>query len=58
MNIFVFVKMIEICMEYNLGSGKQLSAIKVSFCINKPGFRGLMSELPSQKADLFMTSYL
>ena len=30
---------------YNLGSGKQLLAIKVSFRINKPGFRGLMSDL-------------
>ena len=49
--------MAEICRGYNLGSGKQLLAIKVSFLINKPGFHGLMSELVtgflSQKADLY-----
>ena len=40
---------------YNLGSGKQLLAIKVSFRVNKPSFRELMSELAtrSQKADLY-----
>ena len=33
---------------YNLGSGKQFLAIKVSFRINKPGFRGLMEELATR----------
>ena len=40
--------MAEICRGgggYNLGSVKQLLAIKVSFCINKPNFWELMSEL-------------
>ena len=40
--------MTEICRGYNLGSGKQLLAIKVSFCINKPGFQELMSELATR----------
>ena len=46
--------MAEICSGgggwYNFGSGKQLLAIKVSFRINKPDFRRLMSELATQKA--------
>ena len=29
---------------YNVGSGKQLLAIKASFRVNKPDFRGLMSK--------------
>ena len=49
--------MTEICRGYNLGSGKQLLAIKVSFRINKPGFQGVnvgIGDLfPSQKADLY-----
>ena len=48
--------MTEICRGYNLGSGKQLLAKKVSFRINKPGFQGVnvgIGDLfPSQKADL------
>ena len=47
---------------YNLGSGKQLLAIKVSFSINKPGFWGLMSEigysLSFKKADLYDIIFL
>ena len=51
--------MAKICRRggYNLGSGKQLLAIKVSFRINKPDFRGLMLELVtwflSQKGHLY-----
>ena len=46
---------------YNLGSGRQLLAIKVSFRINKSGFRRLISELatcPLLRRQTFMTSYL
>ena len=50
--------MTEICRRgYNLGSEKQLLAIKVSFCINKPGFWGVNvgigDSFPSQKGDLY-----
>ena len=47
MNILFLFKMTEIRGGggYNLGSRKQLLDIKVSFCINKPGFQGLMLEL-------------
>ena len=48
--------MTEICRGYNLGSAKQLLAIKVSFRINKSGFRELILELTTrspQKADLY-----
>ena len=51
--------MAEICRGYNLGPGKQLLAIKVSFHINKPSFRGLMSELVTRsllRRPTFMTS--
>ena len=37
---FFLFKMAEIGGGYNLGSGKQLLAITVSFRINKSGFRG------------------
>ena len=46
---------------YNLGSGKQLLAIKVSLRINKSGFWVLMSELVTHsllRRPTFMTSYL
>ena len=42
-------------------AGKQLLAINVSFRINKPGFRGLMSELATRsvlRRLTFMTSYI
>ena len=58
---FCLKLMTEIGRGYNLGSGKQLLAIKVSFCINKPGFQGLMSELATHsllRRLTFMTSYL
>ena len=45
----------------NLGSGKQLFAIKVSFRINKSCFLGLMSELVTLsflRRPTFMMSYL
>ena len=51
--------MAEICKGggYNPGSGKLLLAVKVSFRINKPGFRGLNGGIgdsfPSQKADIY-----
>ena len=47
MNILFLFKMTEIYRGggYNLVSAKQLLAIEVSFRINKPGVRGLMSEL-------------
>ena len=58
MNIFILFKMAEICGEgYNLGLRKQLLAIKVSFGINKPGFRGVNvgtgDLFPSKKADIY-----
>ena len=40
-------------MGYNLGSRKQLLTLKVSFCINRPGSRGLMAVLATWKADLY-----
>ena len=46
---------------YNLESGKQSLAIKVSFRINKHCFWGLMSELVTRsllRRLTFMTSYL
>ena len=45
---------------YNLGPGKQLLAIKVSFRINKRGPRGLMAELATHsllRRSTFMMSY-
>ena len=45
----------------DLGSGKQLLAIKVPFRINKPGFRGFTAELATcslPARPTFMTSYL
>ena len=45
---------------YNLGSGKQLLTIKVSFCINRPGSRGFMTVLATRSLLgrlTFMTSY-
>ena len=46
---------------YNLGSEKQLLTIKVSFCINIPGSRGLMAVLVTRSflgRLTFMMSYL
>ena len=46
---------------YNLGSGKQLLAIKISFGINKSGSRRLMAELATSSLlgkPTFMASYL
>ena len=46
--------MAEICRGYNLGSGKQLLAIKISFRINKLGSRELLGDsFLSQKSDLY-----
>ena len=53
--------MAEICRGYNLGSGKQLLAIKVWFHINKPDFWGLIAESVTRslvRRPDFMTSYL
>ena len=56
-HFYFCLKWLKFVGEYNLGSGKQLLAIKVSFHINKPSFRGLMARLigdlfPSRKTDL------
>ena len=44
-HFYFCLKWLKFVGEYNLGSEKQLLAIKVSSCINKLGFRGLMEEL-------------
>ena len=47
----------KISERYDLESGKQLLAIKVSFRINKPGFPGVSDKIGdsflSRKADLY-----
>ena len=65
MNIFIFLfKMAEICEGggYNLRSGKQMLAIKISFHVNKPGFSGVNvgigDSFSSQKADLYYVIFL
>ena len=46
--------MAKICRGYNSGSEKQLLATRVSFPVNKPGFRvGIGDSFPSQKANLY-----
>ena len=60
-NFYFCLKWLNIVGGYNLGSGKQLLAIKVWFRINKPDFRGLIAEsvtLSLVRRPDFMTSYL
>ena len=60
-HFYFLFKMADVCRGYNLGSGKQFSAIKGSFHFIKPGFRGLMVELVTcslLERPTFMTSYL
>ena len=60
-NFYFCLKWLKFVGGYNLGSGKQLLAIKVGFRINKPDFRGLIAESVSRslvRRPDFMTSYL
>ena len=60
-HFYFCLKWLKLVGGYNLGSRKQLLTIKVSFRINKPGFRGLMAELATHSLPgrpTFMTPYL
>ena len=59
-HFYFCLKWMKFVGRYNLGPGKQLLAIKVSFRINKPGSRGLMAELATRsllRRLMFMMSY-
>ena len=63
-HFYFLFKMAEICEGggYNLRSGKQMLAIKISFHVNKPGFSGVNvgigDSFSSQKADLYYVIFL
>ena len=57
-HFYFCLKWLKFVGGYNLGSEKQLLAIKVSFRVNKPGFRRLMAELATRfflRRPTFMT---